>query len=113
MKFSLTNARLDGERVGFSEEEDFTKVDWAGAGVELVIDCTGVFLTTLARALAQRAGAAWTGLQGIDGVVVSSMFDAVLSDGSGAATYHHHPSGADPAMPEYSIYSSLDKREFD
>ena len=37
---------VNGTKVGFSEEEDFTKVDWAGAGVELVIACDGVFLTT-------------------------------------------------------------------
>merc|ERR1711998_406950 len=29
-------------------EKDFTKVDWKAAGVELVIECTGVFLTTAA-----------------------------------------------------------------
>jgi len=39
---------VNGTSVGFSEQQDFTKVDWAGAGVEIVVDCTGVFLTTTA-----------------------------------------------------------------
>ena len=36
---------VDGKTVSFSEEQDFTKVDWKGKGVELVIACDGVFLT--------------------------------------------------------------------
>ena len=36
---------VDGKPVAFSDEEDFTKVDWRAAGVDLVIDCTGVFLS--------------------------------------------------------------------
>merc|ERR1719453_2709232 len=32
--------------VSFSDSPDFTKVDWAGKGVELVVDCSGAFLTT-------------------------------------------------------------------
>ncbi len=37
---------VDGKRVAFSEHKDFKDVDWKGLGVELVIECTGVFLTT-------------------------------------------------------------------
>ena len=43
---SATQFTVDGKAVGFSEEKDFTKVDWKAAGVDLVIDCSGVFLTT-------------------------------------------------------------------
>ena len=35
---------VDGRPVSFSEQEDFTKVDWKAKGVEMVIDCTGKFL---------------------------------------------------------------------
>jgi len=38
-----TQFTVDGKAVTFSEEKDFTKVDWKG--VDLVIDCSGVFLT--------------------------------------------------------------------
>jgi len=36
---------VDGKTVSFSDKKDFTEVDWKGMGVELVIDCTGKFLT--------------------------------------------------------------------
>jgi glyceraldehyde 3-phosphate dehydrogenase len=35
---------VDGKLVTFSSEGDFTKVDWAGKGVELMMECTGKFL---------------------------------------------------------------------
>jgi glyceraldehyde 3-phosphate dehydrogenase len=35
---------VDGTKVTFSRESDFTKVDWKGMGVELVLECTGKFL---------------------------------------------------------------------
>ena len=43
---SATEFVVDGTSVSFSESKDYTQVDWAGMGVELVIDCTGAFLTT-------------------------------------------------------------------
>ncbi|KAL7570809.1 hypothetical protein ACA910_018880 [Epithemia clementina (nom. ined.)] len=37
---------VDGDKtVTFSQESDLTKVDWAGMGVELVMECTGKFIT--------------------------------------------------------------------
>jgi glyceraldehyde 3-phosphate dehydrogenase len=37
---------IDGTRkVTFSQQKDFTQVDWKGMGVELVMECTGKFLT--------------------------------------------------------------------
>ena len=42
---SATEFTVDGKSVSFSEEKDFTKVDWKSKGVEMVIDCTGEFLT--------------------------------------------------------------------
>jgi glyceraldehyde 3-phosphate dehydrogenase len=36
---------VDGTVVTFSSERDFTKVDWAGKGVELMMECTGKFLS--------------------------------------------------------------------
>ena len=36
---------VDGKTVTFSDHKDFTSVDWKGLGVEIVIDCTGKFLT--------------------------------------------------------------------
>ena len=36
---------VDGKTVSFSDHKDFTNVDWKGMGVEIVIDCTGKFLT--------------------------------------------------------------------
>ena len=39
---------VDGKKIAFSECEAFTDVDWKGLGVEIVIECTGVFLTTAA-----------------------------------------------------------------
>jgi glyceraldehyde 3-phosphate dehydrogenase len=35
---------VDGKAVTFSQESDFTKVDWAAMGVEMVMECTGKFL---------------------------------------------------------------------
>ena len=43
---STTEFTVDGKAVSFSEQADFTKVDWAAMGVELVVDCTGKFLKT-------------------------------------------------------------------
>ena len=45
---SADSFTVDGRSVSFSEHEDFTQVDWAAKGVELVIDCTGKFLTVAA-----------------------------------------------------------------
>ena len=45
-KTSDTAFTVDGKTVTFSESKDFKEVDWKGMGVELVIDCTGKFLTT-------------------------------------------------------------------
>jgi glyceraldehyde 3-phosphate dehydrogenase len=36
---------VDGTGVTFSQEKDFTKVDWRALGVELVMECTGKFLS--------------------------------------------------------------------
>jgi glyceraldehyde 3-phosphate dehydrogenase len=35
---------VDGTIVTFSQEKDFTKIDFASMGVELVMECTGKFL---------------------------------------------------------------------
>jgi glyceraldehyde 3-phosphate dehydrogenase len=35
---------VDGKTVTFSQEKDFTNVDFQAMGVELVMECTGVFL---------------------------------------------------------------------
>eukprot|EP00547_Thalassionema_nitzschioides_P000221 CAMPEP_0194214024 /NCGR_PEP_ID=MMETSP0156-20130528/15021_1 /TAXON_ID=33649 /ORGANISM="Thalassionema nitzschioides, Strain L26-B" /LENGTH=351 /DNA_ID=CAMNT_0038942193 /DNA_START=30 /DNA_END=1085 /DNA_ORIENTATION=+ len=35
---------VDGKTVTFSQESDFTKVDFQGMGVEMVMECTGKFL---------------------------------------------------------------------
>jgi glyceraldehyde 3-phosphate dehydrogenase len=35
---------VDGKKVTFSSEGDFQKVDWAGMGIELMMECTGKFL---------------------------------------------------------------------
>merc|ERR550514_413072 len=43
---SETAFTVDGKVVSFSEQKDFKAVDWKGMGVELVIDCSGKFLTT-------------------------------------------------------------------
>jgi glyceraldehyde 3-phosphate dehydrogenase len=37
---------IDGKAVTFSHEKDYTKVDFAAMGVELVLECTGTFLDT-------------------------------------------------------------------
>eukprot|EP01064_Diplonema_japonicum_P038039 TRINITY_DN909_c0_g1_i1.p1 TRINITY_DN909_c0_g1~~TRINITY_DN909_c0_g1_i1.p1 ORF type:complete len:371 (+),score=120.95 TRINITY_DN909_c0_g1_i1:61-1113(+) len=34
------------KRITFSEEKDFTKVDWKGKGVDIVLECSGKFTTT-------------------------------------------------------------------
>ncbi|GAX16459.1 glyceraldehyde 3-phosphate dehydrogenase [Fistulifera solaris] len=36
---------VDGKTVTFSQEKDFTKVDFKSMGIELVMECTGKFLT--------------------------------------------------------------------
>jgi len=36
---------VDGKLVTFSSEKDPTNIDWVGMGVELVMECTGQFLT--------------------------------------------------------------------
>lgn len=40
-----TGFTVDGTQVIFSQEKDFTKIDFASMGVELVMECTGKFLT--------------------------------------------------------------------
>lgn len=40
-----TGFTVDGTQVTFSQEKDFTKIDFCTMGVELVLDCTGKFLT--------------------------------------------------------------------
>ena len=35
---------VDGKLVTFSQQKDFKKVDWQGKNVEMVMECTGVFL---------------------------------------------------------------------
>jgi len=35
---------VDDKTVTFSQESDFTKVDWAAMGVDMVMECTGKFL---------------------------------------------------------------------
>lgn len=39
-----TGFTVDGKLVTFSSERDFTNVDFAGKGVEMVMECTGKFL---------------------------------------------------------------------
>jgi len=41
---SATSIEIDGKALSFSDHEDYTRVDWRGLGVTLVIDCTGKFL---------------------------------------------------------------------
>ena len=36
---------VDGKKVTFSREKDYTKIDFKGMGVEMVLECTGQFLT--------------------------------------------------------------------
>jgi glyceraldehyde 3-phosphate dehydrogenase len=36
---------VDGKLVTFTQEKDFTNVDWSGMGVEMVMECTGKFLS--------------------------------------------------------------------
>eukprot|EP00962_Isochrysis_galbana_P035700 scaffold12244_cov216-Isochrysis_galbana.AAC.1 len=43
---SATEIRVDSRTVSFSEHKALTEVPWAEKGVEIVIDCTGVFLKT-------------------------------------------------------------------
>jgi len=44
---SATQITVDGSRtISFSERESFEEVDWRAAGVELVLECTGKFLST-------------------------------------------------------------------
>ena len=40
-----TSFTIDGKTVTFSQEKDFTKVDYKSMGIELVMECTGKFLT--------------------------------------------------------------------
>lgn len=44
-KTSDTEFTVDGKVVTFSREKDFCDIDFASMGVELVMECTGVFLT--------------------------------------------------------------------
>lgn len=37
---------VDGKKVTFSQEKDFRKIDFRGMEVEMVLECTGVFLKT-------------------------------------------------------------------
>ncbi|VAW58130.1 NAD-dependent glyceraldehyde-3-phosphate dehydrogenase for arsenate detoxification [hydrothermal vent metagenome] len=39
---------IDGQRVSYSSEANPAEVDWAGMGVDLLIECTGVFKTASA-----------------------------------------------------------------
>ena len=40
-----THFTVDDQKISFSDKEDFTQVDWKSMGVQIVIDCTGKFLT--------------------------------------------------------------------
>ncbi|CAJ1958578.1 unnamed protein product [Cylindrotheca closterium] len=44
MKEDSSGFTVDGKLVTFSSEQDFTSVDWAAMGVEMVMECTGKFL---------------------------------------------------------------------
>lgn len=35
---------VDGTKVTFSQEKDFTNIDWSSMGVQLMMECTGKFL---------------------------------------------------------------------
>ncbi len=37
---------VDGKKVTFSQQKDYTNIDFRGMGVEMVLECTGVFLKT-------------------------------------------------------------------
>lgn len=43
-----THFTVDDQKISFSDKEDFTQVDWKSMGVQIVIDCTGKFLTVAA-----------------------------------------------------------------
>lgn len=43
---STTEIKVDSRSLSFSEQKAFTDVPWKEKGIELVVDCTGVFLTT-------------------------------------------------------------------
>jgi len=43
---SATEITVGSRALSFSEYKAFTDVPWKEKGVEIVIDCTGVFLTT-------------------------------------------------------------------
>ena len=45
MKDDSSGFTVDGKLVTFSQEADFSKVDWAAMGVEMVMECTGKFLS--------------------------------------------------------------------
>lgn len=40
-----SSLRIDGQRVGFSGASNLAEVDWAGHGVDIVLECTGKFRT--------------------------------------------------------------------
>lgn len=48
---------VDGQKIRLTAEADPAKIDWAQAGVDVVLECTGVFLTTAACAAHLAGGA--------------------------------------------------------
>jgi glyceraldehyde 3-phosphate dehydrogenase len=54
---------VDGRRVTYSKERDPAAVGWAALGVEVVLECSGQFLTK--AALAPFFGVRLCGLAGI------------------------------------------------
>jgi glyceraldehyde 3-phosphate dehydrogenase len=44
-EFEASSLRIDGERLGYTTEETPGAVDWAAAGVDLVLECSGAFRT--------------------------------------------------------------------
>ncbi len=43
--FDDANILLDGKKISYSSEENPADVDWAGMGIDLIIECTGQFKT--------------------------------------------------------------------
>lgn len=57
---------VDGKRVTYSQEKDFTKINFKKMGVEMVLECTGKFLTV------EKLSPYFNNLCGIKRVVVSA-----------------------------------------
>ena len=75
--------KIDGEKISSSSDRNPSEIKWGDAGVELVIECTGVFTDAIKAAGHMRGGAKKVIIsapaKNEDLTIVEGVFDAVIA----------------------------------